>query len=117
MAYVDGFIVPVPKDKLEEYRDLAEKARAVWLEYGALEYKEWIADDVSLGEITSFPRSVLLEPGEIVIFAWIVYASRAQRDEINAKVMKDPRLALDPAAAPFAAKRMIFGGFQAFVES
>jgi uncharacterized protein YbaA (DUF1428 family) len=86
MAYVDGFVLAVPKDKLDAYRELASKASAVWREYGALDYRECVADDVKSGEVTSFPQAVRLHPDETVVFAWIVYESRAQRDQINAKV-------------------------------
>ena len=87
MPYVDGFIVAVPKKKLEAYVRLSKKCGKVWREYGALDYREWVADDVKVGKLTSFPRSVKLKPGETVVFAWITYKSRAQRDKINAKVM------------------------------
>lgn len=116
MAYVDSFVIPVPTDKLDEYRRLAEHAATIWCEHGALEYKEWIADDLGPGEITSFPRSVQVQTGETVIVAYIVYESRAHRDAVNAKVMADPRLQRDPATAPFDSQRMIFGGFESFVE-
>jgi uncharacterized protein YbaA (DUF1428 family) len=117
MAYVDGFVLPVPRDNLEKYRELARQAGAVWREYGALEYRECVADDVQTGELTSFPQSVLLKPEETVIFAWIVYKSRAHRDEVNEKVMADPRIAgVDPASIPFDSKRMIYGGFEMLVE-
>lgn len=116
MAYVDSFVIPVPTDKLDEYRRLAEHAATIWREHGALEYKEWIADDLGPGEITSFPRSVQVQTGETVIVAYIVYESRAHRDAVNAKVMADPRLQWDPATAPFDSQRMIFGGFESFVE-
>jgi uncharacterized protein YbaA (DUF1428 family) len=118
-TYVDGFIVPVPKRKLEAYRRLARRAGKVWREYGALEYRECIADDVKWGKRTSFPRSVKLKPGETVMFSWIVYKSRAHRDRVNAKVMKDPRLAdmMVPKGLPFDAKRMIFGGFKLFLKA
>jgi uncharacterized protein YbaA (DUF1428 family) len=116
MAYVDGFIVAVPKNNIEAYRELASKAGAVWREYGALEYRECIADDVKPGEVTSFPQSVLLKPDETVMFSWIVYKSRAHRDEVNAKVMADPRLnGMDAELMPFDAKRMIYGGFETLV--
>ena len=92
MPYVDGFIVAVPKKNLDAYARLSKKCGKVWREYGALDYREWVADDVKVGKLTSFPRSVKLKPGEIVVFAWITYKSRAQRDKINAKVMADPRL-------------------------
>ncbi len=118
-VYVDGFVVPVPKRKLEAYRRLARRAGKVWKEYGALEYRECIADDVKWGKRTSFPRSVKQKPGETVMFSYIVYKSRAQRDRINAKVMKDPRLAdmMDPKSVPFDAKRMIYGGFKLLLEA
>jgi len=112
MAYVDGFVIPVPKKNLKAYLSMARKAGKLWREYGALEYRECVADDVKVGTLTSFPRSVKLKPGETVIFSWIVYKSRAQRDRINAAVMKDPRLAMDPSGMPFEGKRMIFGGFK-----
>jgi uncharacterized protein YbaA (DUF1428 family) len=116
MAYVDGFIVPVPKRKLDAYRKLATLASKMWREHGALEYIECIADDVKPGKWTSFPRSVKLKPDETVVFAWIVYKSRAQRDKVNAKVMKDPRMAgMNPKTLPFDGKRMIFGGFKTFL--
>jgi uncharacterized protein YbaA (DUF1428 family) len=118
MAYVDGFVVPVPKSNLEAYREMARKAAAVWREYGALEYHECVADDVKPGKLTSFPQSVQLKPDETVVFAWIVYESRQKRDEVNDKVMKDPRIAgYDPASMPFDGKRMIYGGFETFVEA
>jgi uncharacterized protein YbaA (DUF1428 family)/uncharacterized glyoxalase superfamily protein PhnB len=115
MAYTDGFVVPVPKKSVEEYRRLARLAGEVWREHGALDYREWIADDVPPGELTSFPKSVLLKDDETVVFAWILYESRAHRDEVNAKVMNDPRMKLDMSSAPFDGKRMIFGGFSPFV--
>ena len=118
MRYVDGYVVPVPKRKMEAYRRMAQKAGKVWRDHGALEYIECVADDVKRGKRTSFPRSVKLKPGETVIFAYIVYKSRAQRDRVNAKVMKDPRLAemMDMKDMPFDGKRMIWGGFETVVE-
>ena len=118
MRYVDGFVLPVPKKSLAAYRRMAQTAGKVWRDHGALEYVECVADDVKPGKLTSFPQSVKLKPGETVIFAYIVYKSRAQRDRINAKVMKDPRLAkmMDPKAMPFDAKRMFWGGFKSIVE-
>jgi uncharacterized protein YbaA (DUF1428 family) len=117
MSYVDGFLVPVPKKKLAAYRSMAAKAGKIWREHGALEFRECIADDVSWGKRTSFPRSVKQKSGETVFFSYIVYKSRADRDRINAKVMKDKRLAkmMDPKAMPFDAKRMIWGGFKTVV--
>lgn len=116
--YVDGFVVPVPTDKLDDYRRISRKAGKIWREYGALEYIECVADDVKPGKLTSFPQSVKLKANETVVFSWIVYTSRKQRDAINAKVMSDPRLAdmMDPKAMPFDAKRMFFGGFKTLVE-
>jgi uncharacterized protein YbaA (DUF1428 family) len=115
--YVDGFIVPVPNNKLEAYRKLAQEAGQIWREYGALEYVECIAEDVKPGEVTSFPQSVKLEAGETVIFAWIVYESREHRDRVNEQVMNDPRMKnMDPKNLPFDGKRMIWGGFETFVE-
>lgn len=116
--YIDGFVLPVPKKNLDAYRRMSRKAGKIWKEHGALEYVETVADDVQSGEVTSFPQSVKLKPGETVVFAWIVYKSRAQRDRINRKVMSDPRLAhmMDPKAMPFDAKRMFWGGFKGIVE-
>ncbi|WP_323843897.1 DUF1428 domain-containing protein [Microbulbifer magnicolonia] len=115
--YVDGFIVPVPKKNLEAYRKLAQTAGEVWKEYGALEYVECVADDVKSGEVTSFPQSVKLQDDETVIFSWIVYESRAHRDAVNEKAMKDPRLAdMKPADLPFDAKRMFWGGFEVLLK-
>ncbi len=117
MEYVDGFIVPVPKKKLNAYRALARKAAKVWRDHGALDYRECIADDVGVGKWTSFPRSVKLKPNETVVFSWITYKSRKHRDRVNAKVMKDPRLAsMDPKTMPFDGKRMIYGGFATLVK-
>jgi len=117
MSYVDGFVVPVPLKNLAAYRRMAKKAGKVWREYGALDYKEWISDDVKGGKLTSFPRSVKLKRGETVVFSWIVYKSRAHRDRVNAKVMKDPRLAdmMDPKSMPFDGKRLIYGGFKLLI--
>ncbi|MFE0758510.1 DUF1428 domain-containing protein [Inquilinus sp. NPDC058860] len=116
MSYADGFVLAVPKARLEEYKEMARNAGAVWKDHGALAYVECIGDDTPYGELTSFPRSVLAKEDEIVIFAWIVYESRAARDEINKKVMADPRLKGDPSTMPFDGKRMIYGGFEVFVE-
>jgi uncharacterized protein YbaA (DUF1428 family) len=118
MAYVDGFVVPVPKKKLQGYRSMARKAGKVWREHGALSYCESIADDVKWGKRTSFPRSVKLKGTEAVWFSWIVYKSRKHRDQVIAKVMKDKRLAamMDMKAIPFDARRMIYGGFKIVVD-
>lgn len=115
MAYVDGFIVPVPKANLSRYREWALLAEKIWKEYGALEYKEWVADDVKPGKVTSFPQAVQLKDDELVVFAWVVYESRQQRDQVMEKVMKDPRMQSDPSTWPFDGKRMIFGGFAPLV--
>jgi uncharacterized protein YbaA (DUF1428 family) len=117
MSYVDGFVLPVPTANLDAYKKLARKAGKIWREHGALEYIECVADDVKPGKSTSFPQSVKLKPDETVIFAWIVYKSRKDRDRINAKVMSDPRLAsmMDPKAMPFDGKRMFWGGFKPIV--
>ncbi|MEO8672135.1 MAG: DUF1428 domain-containing protein [Tahibacter sp.] len=118
MSYVDGFVVPVPKDKLAAYRSMARKAGKVWREHGALQYTECVADDVKPGKRTSFPQSVKLKEGEVVVFSWIVFASRRERDRINKAVMSDKRLEamMDPKAMPFDGKRMFFGGFKPIVE-
>ena len=115
MPYVDGFILALPKDKVEAYREIATLAGKIWMEYGALSYVETIGDDVPYGELTSFPRAVQATDDEIVVFSWITYASREARDEINAKVMADPRLK-GPDQMPFDGKRMIYGGFKSLVE-
>ncbi len=116
--YVDGFVVPVPKKKLAAYRGMARKAGKVWMEHGALQYVECVANDVKPGKLTSFPLSVLLKDDETVVFSWIVYTSRKARDRINAAVMADPRMAkmMDPKNMPFDGKRLVYGGFTGIVE-
>ena len=116
-VYVDGYVVPVPRKNLDVYRKLARKAGKVWMEYGALAVQENVADDVKRGKRTSFPRSVKLKKDEVVVFSWIVFKSRKQRDRINAKVMNDPRLEkmMDPKNPPFDSKRMFWGGFRELV--
>ena len=118
MAYVVGFLIPVPKKSLAAYRRMSLKAGKVWKEHGALEYRECVGDDLKAKGITPFPRQLRTRPGETVVFSWIVYKSKAQRDRINAKVMKDPRLAnmMDPKDMPFDSKRMVYGGFKVIVE-
>ncbi|CAN5900799.1 DUF1428 domain-containing protein [soil metagenome] len=118
MSYVDGFVVPVPEENLAAYRRMSRKAGKIWMEHGALEYRECVGDDVKKGKLTSFPQSVKLKRGETVVFSWIVYKSRADRDRINAKVMKDPRLAdmMSGDDMPFDGKRMIYGGFKVIVD-
>jgi uncharacterized protein YbaA (DUF1428 family) len=122
MSYVDGFILPVPKRKLKAYLAMARTAGKVWKKYGALDYRECVADDVKKGRWTSFPRSVKLKRGETVVFSYIVYKSRAHRDRINAQVMTDPRMVkmieqmkADPRSMPFDGKRMIWGGFKSAI--
>lgn len=111
--YVDGFVLPVPKKNVGAYRRMAADAGKVWREYGALAFVECIADDVEPGKLTSFPQSVRLRKDETVVFSWIVYESRAERDRINAQVMKDPRIAgMDPESMPFDGRRMFWGGFE-----
>ena len=116
--YVDGFVVPVPKSKLQAYRSMARKAGKIWREHGALEYRECVGDDVKVGKLTSFPRSVKLKKNEVVWFSWILYKSRGERDRVLKKVMADKRLKsmMDPKAMPFDGKRMIYGGFKVLVD-
>jgi uncharacterized protein YbaA (DUF1428 family) len=116
--YVDGFVVPVPEKKLAAYRRMARAAGKIWMEYGALQFIECMADDVKPGKWTSFPQSVKLKKGETVVFSYIVYKSRTHRDKVNDKVMKDPRLAsmMNAKDMPFDGKRMIYGGFKTLVE-
>ena len=117
MSYVDGFVVAVPKTKVDEYKEFSLRMGAIWKEHGALHYVECVADDVPYGERTSFPRAVQATEDETVVFAWITYQSREHRDAVNAKVMADPRLKdMDMSAAPFDGKRMIFGGFTTLLE-
>jgi uncharacterized protein YbaA (DUF1428 family) len=118
MRYIDGFVVPVPVKNLAAYRTIARKCGKIWREHGALEYIECVADDAPVGKLTSFPRSVKLKAGEVVVFSYIVYESRRARDRVNKAVMADPRLMkmMDPKTAPFDAKRMIWGGFKSIVE-
>jgi uncharacterized protein YbaA (DUF1428 family) len=117
--YVDGFVIPVPKKNLPDYLKMAKKASKVWLDHGALQYVESVEDDVKPGKTTSFPQSVKLKKGEVVIFSYVVYKSRKARDKCMAKVMKDPRLAdmMDPKKMPFDGKRMFWGGFKTIVEA
>ncbi len=116
--YVDGFVLPVPKKKLAAYRSMARKAGKIWREHGALEFRECVADDVKRGKVTSFPQAVKLKPGETVFFSYIIFRNKAERNRVNAKVMKDKRLAnmMDPKAMPFDARRMFWGGFRTVVD-
>ncbi len=115
MAYVDGFVLVVPKRKLPAYRRLASKAGKVWMELGALEYRECVGDDLDIKGTLPFPRMAKAKAGETVIFSWITYRSRAHRDRVNAKVMKDPRIARMSGPMPFDMKRMAYGGFKTLV--
>jgi uncharacterized protein YbaA (DUF1428 family) len=117
--YVDGYVLPVPKKKVDAYRRMAQKAGKIWREHGALEFRECVGDDLNVKWGVKFPRVVKAKPGETVFFSFIVFKSRADRDRVNAKVMKDPRLAsmIDPKAMPFDPKRMVYGGFKVLVEA
>jgi uncharacterized protein YbaA (DUF1428 family) len=119
MKYVDGYVLPVPKKNLKAYRRMAQKAGKVWREYGASEFRECVGDDLETKMAVSFPRTLKLKRGETVVFSWIVFKSRAHRDSVNAKVMKDPRLAkmMDPKAMPFDSKRMVYGGFRLVIDA
>jgi uncharacterized protein YbaA (DUF1428 family) len=119
MRYVDGFVLPVPKKNLEAYRRMSRKAGKVWRDHGALEYIEAAGNDLKTKWAMKFPRMVKARPGETVVFSWIVFRSRSHRDRVNAKVMKDPRLAkmMDPKAMPFDVKRMAYGGFKMIVDA
>lgn len=122
MSYVDGYVLPIPRRKLAEYRRMAKEAGKVWMKFGARQYVECVADDVKPGKWTSFPRSVKLKRGEVVVFSFVVYGSRGQRDRVNARVMQhftnDPKWKkyMDPKNMPFDGKRMFFGGFRPIVE-
>ena len=118
MRYVDGYVLPVPKRTLGAYRRMAAKAGRIWREHGAVEYRECVGDDLAVKGLMPFPRQMRLKPGETVVFSWIVYKSRSHRDRVNAKVMKDLRLAgsMDPKAMPFDVKRMVYGGFRLLVD-
>jgi uncharacterized protein YbaA (DUF1428 family) len=118
MAYVDGFLLAVPRRNLQAYRRMSHRAGKVWREYGALDYKECAGDDLQVKGMVSFKRVIRVKPGETVVFSWIVFKSRAHRDRVNARVMKDPRLAkmMDPKSMPFDAKRMVYGGFKVLVD-
>lgn len=115
MAYVDGFVLPVPAENLAAYKRMARKAGKIWKEHGALDYVECVGDDILVGKTTDFNRAVKLKEGEVVVFAWIVYKSRRQRDAVLKKVMSDPRLKMDAANMPFDGKRMFWGGFKEIV--
>ena len=115
-GYVDGYVLPVRKKYIEAYRRLARKAEKIWKEHGALDYKECVGDDLAIKGMVPFPRGVKAKPGETVVFAWVLFKSRAHRDRVNAKVMKDPRLAdMDQKSMPFDHKRMVYGGFKVII--
>ena len=116
MAYVDGFVVAVPEKNLAEYKKIARRAGKIWMEHGALSYTECVGDDVPVGKVTSFTKEVNLKRGETVIFSWITYKSKRDRDAINKKVMADPRLEQDSKNMPFDTSRMIYGGFRSMIE-
>jgi uncharacterized protein YbaA (DUF1428 family) len=117
MPYVDGFVTPVPKKNVATYRRLARKAGKIWMEHGALQFRECVGDELAVKWGVGFPRQLKLKQGETVMFSWIVFKSRAERNRVNAKVMKDPRLAemMDPKDMPFDSKRMLYGGFKVLV--
>ena len=115
MPYVDGFVIPLPKKNVQAYRRIALKAGKIWREHGALEFRECVGDDLAVQGMVPFSRPVKLKRGETVMFSWIVFKSRAHRDRVNAKVMKDPRLDMDPKTMPFDVKRMLYGGFKVLV--
>jgi uncharacterized protein YbaA (DUF1428 family) len=112
--YVDGFVLPVPKKNMAAYRRMAQKASKIWREFGALDYKECAGDDLNVNVGLPFPRGIKTKPGETVVFSYIVYKSKAHRDRVNEKIMKDPRIAAmcDPKNMPFNPKRMLYGGFK-----
>ena len=115
MPYVDGYLLPVPAKNVKAYRAMSRKAGKIWMEYGALQYRECVSDDIDVKGVAPFSRTMKLKPGEKLVFSWIVYKSRAQRDRINAKVIADPRLKCDKSKMPFDPKRMMFGGFNVLV--
>lgn len=119
MRYVDGFVLPIPKKNLQAYARMARKAGKIWREHGAIDFKECVGDDLNVTMGVPFPRQVKVKPGETVLFSYIVFKSRAHRDRVNAKVMKDPRLAdmMDTKSLPFDAKRMVYGGFKVLVDT
>jgi|SRR5688572_21840682 uncharacterized protein YbaA (DUF1428 family) len=117
MAYVDGFLLPVSKRKLQAYLRIARRAGKIWRKHGALEFRECVGDDLAVKGMLPFTRTIKVKQGETVVFSWIVFKSRAHRDRVNAKVMKDPRIAnMDPAEMPVDGKRMAYGGFKVMVD-
>lgn len=118
-AYADGFVIPVPKKNLPQYRRMAAKAAKIWREHGALDYKECVGDDLAVQGIMPFPKGIGAKPSEVIVFSWITYKSRAHRNKVNKLVMADPRLAkmCDPKKAPFDCTRMLYGGFKVMVSA
>ena len=118
MAYVDGFVVPVPRKNVQKYKQIARRMGRIWREHGALSYTESMGDDVKPGKVTSFPQAVKLKKGEVVWLSWAMYKNRAHRDRVNKSAMKDPRVAsmMDPKKFPFDGKRMFFGGFKVAID-
>ena len=116
MAYVDGFLIPVPKKNLAAYRRMAKLGAKIWMKHGALEYRECVGDDLNVKWGLPFPKLLKLKPGQTAVFSWIVYKSKADRNRVNAAVMKDPLMAKAPKVMPFDMKRMGFGGFKVLVE-
>jgi len=116
--YADGFVIPIPKKNLEKYRKIAKAAGKIWMEHGALQYFECAGDDLKVQCGPGFPKGIKAKPNEVIVFSWIVYKSRAHRDKVNAKVMKDARISelCGPKDVPFDPKRMLYGGFSAFAE-
>ena len=118
MPYVDGYVLPLPKKSVEAYRRMAQVGKKVWMKHGALEYRECVAEDTKVKWGVPFPRALKIKPSETVVFSWIVFKSKAHRDRVNAKVMKDPLLAnMDMKSMPFDGKRMVYGGFKILVEA
>jgi len=119
MNYVDGYVLPVPKKNLAAYRRMAAAAGKIWREHGAVQFCECVGDDLETKMAMSFPRTIKLKRGETVLFSWIMFKSRADRDRVNAKVMKDPRVAkmMDKKEVPFDSKRMVYGGFKILVNA
>jgi uncharacterized protein YbaA (DUF1428 family) len=114
--YVDGFLLPIPRKNVGAYKKIAAKAGKIWREHGALEYRECVGDDLDTKMGVAFPKQLKIKPGETVVFAWIVYKSKAHRDRVNAKVMRDPRLNMEDTPMPFEVKRMAHGGFEVLVD-
>lgn len=118
-AYTDGFVIPVPKKNLPQYRRMAAKAAKIWREHGALDYKECVGDDLAIQGVMSFPKGIGAKPSEVIVFSWITYKSRAQRDKVNKLIMADPRITkmCDPKKMPFDCARMLYGGFKVIVSA